>query len=154
MPSRPGEALVVALGLRDAALVVLLEAVQLPERDARVQIAEVELVAGLEHVVGARALLLVALPGVAREAVQAQRGDARGERLVGQREHPALAGGEVLVGVEAEAGDVADRADLAAVGEARLGGVRGVLDEAQPVALAGRSDAPRGRRGDPRSAPA
>ena len=87
-PSRPperrdaleaGEALVVALGLRDAPLVVLLEAVQLAQRDARVQVAEVELVAGLEHVVGARALLLVALPGVAREAVQAQRGDARRE---------------------------------------------------------------------------
>ena len=34
-----GEALVVALGLRDAPLVVLGEAVQLAERDARVQIA-------------------------------------------------------------------------------------------------------------------
>ena len=55
-----------------------------------------------------------------------------------QREHAALAGGEILVGVEAEAGDVADRADLAAVGEPRLGGVRGVLDEPQPVPLAGR----------------
>ena len=82
MPVQAGEALVVALGLRDAPLVVLVEAVQLAERDAGVQIAQVELVAGLEHVVGARALLLVALPGVAREPVQAQRGDARGERLV------------------------------------------------------------------------
>ena len=83
MPAQAGEALVVALGLRDAPRVVLVDAVQLAERDAGVQIAEVELVAGLEHVVGARALLLVALPGVAREPVQAQRGDARRERLVG-----------------------------------------------------------------------
>ena len=72
MPSQPGQALVVALGLRLALLVMLRQAVQLPQRDAGVQIAQVQLVARLQHVVGTRALLLVALPGVAREAVQAE----------------------------------------------------------------------------------
>ena len=139
-----GEALVVALGLREAPRAVLVDPVQLAERHAGVQIAQVELVAGLEHVVGARSLLLVALPRVAREPVQAQRGDARRERLVAQREHAAFARGEVLVGVEAEAGDVADGADLAAVGEPGLGRVRGILHQ-----LAGRARrrCPRVRRG-------
>jgi len=59
--------------------------------------------------------------------------DARRELLVDQREHAALAGREVLVGVEAEARDVAHRADLAAVRQPGLRGVRGVLDELQPV---------------------
>ena len=65
----PCEALVIALGLRDAPRVVGIDAVQLAERDAGVEIAEVELVARLEDVVGARALLLVALPRVASEPV-------------------------------------------------------------------------------------
>ena len=66
---------------------VLLEAVQLPERDARVQVGEVVLVARLDDVVAAGALALVALPGVAVEPVQAQRAHAVGERLVAQRQH-------------------------------------------------------------------
>ena len=69
--------------------------------------------------------------------MQPQRGDARRELLVAQREHPALARGEVLVGVEAEAGEVADGADLAAVGEPGLRGVSGVLHEPKAVLGAG-----------------
>ena len=65
--------------------------------------------------------------------MQPQRGDTRRERLVAQREHAAFARGEVLVGVEAEAGDVADGADLAPVGEPGLGGVRGILHQPQAV---------------------
>ena len=133
MPGQAGETLVVALGLRHPPRVMLLEPVELAERDAGVEVAQVQLVAGLEHVVGARSLLLVALPGVARQPVQAQRADARGEFVVAQREHAALARGEILVGVEAEARDVADGADLAAVGEPGLRRVRSILHETQPV---------------------
>ena len=52
----------------------------------------------------------------------------------GGRDHPALAAGEALGGVQREAGEVADRSHLA-VADGRLDGVRGVLHHRQPVRL-------------------
>src|SRR5438309_4248367 len=51
----------------------------------------------------------LAPPGVAIEAVQPQRADALGDRLVAHGQQASLAGGEILVGVEREAGRIADR---------------------------------------------
>ena len=52
-----------------------------------------------------------------------------------EREHPALAGGELLVGVEAERGGMAAAADRRAVGVHGAERLAGVLDDRQPVAL-------------------
>src|SRR5208282_5027894 len=64
-------------------------------------------------------------------------GDFFGERVVRRGDHAALGGGEILGGVEAEAGEVANRADLrhpASVHVARgTGSVRGILDDLQIV---------------------
>ena len=135
-----GKALVVARRLGGATRVVLLEAVQLPERDAGMQVGEVVLVARLDDVVAAGTLALVALPGIAVEPVQTQRAHAVGERLVAQRQHASLARGEVLVRVEREAGRIADRADLATAVDACLDRVRGVLDHGEPVLVGDRAD--------------
>ncbi len=112
---------------------MLLDAVQLSERDAGVEVREVVLVARLDDVVAARPLALVALPGVAVEAVQPQRAHAIGELVVAQGQHASLASGEVLVRVEREAGRIADRADLATAVGTRLDRVRGILDQREAV---------------------
>ena len=54
--------------------------------------------------------------------------DRLGDVVAVRRDQPALAGGDVLGRVEAEARRVGDRADLAAA-VAALEGVRGVLDD-------------------------
>ncbi len=57
------------------------------------------------------------------------------QRRVGQRHHPALAGGELLVGVETEHRRVPAPADGPPVGVHRAECLAGVLDEPQVMAL-------------------
>ena len=84
-----------------------------------------------------RAALVVALPRVLVHPVQTGDGDLLGERVVGGRDHAALGGGEILGGVETEAGEIADGADLRHPAPVhvprRAGRVRRVLDDFQIV---------------------
>ena len=56
-------------------------------------------------------------------------------RAVAERDHPALAGRQLLVGVEAEHRRVAAAADRRAVGVDGAERLAGVLDDRQPEAL-------------------
>ena len=113
-----------------------LDLVELHERDRGEHVAEVRLVAGNGDVVE-RAVAA---------AHHAQVVERRGEVVAVGRDQPALAGRDVLRRVEREAGQVGDRADLAAA-VTRLGRVRRVLDERQPELAAAGRGRPAGRRG-------
>ena len=69
----------------------------------------------------------------AHHALQPQLLAGAGERLVGQHQRAALAGGHVLVGVEAEGDEVAEGAERAPA-PGRAEGLRRVLDHAQIAA--------------------
>ena len=69
--------------------------------------------------------------GAALVALAAQ---PRRTRRPGRDDHPALAGGHLLVGVEGEGGEVAAAADHAALGVDRAERLAGVLEDAEAVA--------------------
>ena len=112
-------------------------ALELGKSDCGVHVGQVVLEAHVVDFVVPRAALVVALPRVLVHPVQAGDGDFFRERIVGRGDHAAFGGGEILGGIEAEAGEVADSADFrhpAAVHVTRgTGGVRGVLDNFQIV---------------------
>ena len=112
-------------------------AFELGQADGGVYVGEVVLEAHVVDFVIPRAALVVALPRVLVHPVQAGDRDFIRERGVRRGDHAALGGGEILGGVEAEASEIADGADLrhpAAVHVARgAGRVRGVLDHFQIV---------------------
>ena len=120
-PVEVRDPLVVDRDLPAANLGVPLDLVELHERDRGEHVAQVRLVAGHRDVVE-RAVAA---------AHHAQVVERLGEVVAVRRDQAALAGGDVLRRVEREAGQVGDRADLAAA-VARLGGVRRVLDDRQP----------------------
>ena len=138
-PGDPGEGLVVdrpdALPHRQRAF----EPGELVQPEGGLHVGHVVLVAGLERLVGHEPARGIALPRVLVEAVQPERAQPLDDGRVVGREHPALAGGEVLGGVEAEGREAADRADLAAAVPG-LRRVRGVLDHREPVARGERAD--------------
>ena len=101
-----------------ADLAVALDLVELDERDRSQHVREIGLVAGNGDVVEG------AVPP-AHDAQIVERG-LRCRRVGGDQ--PALARGDVLRRVEAEAGDVGDRAHLPAA-VTRLGGMRGVFHD-------------------------
>src|SRR5204862_5796702 len=74
---------------------------KLPQTERPLDIRHVVLEPGSEHLVGPVATCLVASDGVMAEPVQAQNARPRQKRGI-RRQHPALARGEVLRGVEAE----------------------------------------------------
>ena len=120
-PVQAGDPLVVQRELALPRGGVLRQLVELDERDRREHVGEVGLVAGNGDVV-ARAVAA---------AHQAQVADRVGD-LVGVRgDEPALAGGDVLRRVEAEARRLRQPAQLAAAVGA-LGRVGGVLDHGDP----------------------
>ena len=115
-----GKALLVDRDVAPANLGVMLDLVQLDERDRREDVAEIRLVAGHGDVVER------AVPA----PHDAQVVERLGEVVAVRGDQPAFAGGDVLRRVEREARQVGDRADLAPAVE-RLGCVRCVLDERQ-----------------------
>src|SRR5262245_48303144 len=102
------------------------QALELDQPERRVEVGHVVLEAGITDVVTPGAVLAVALPRVAVHAVQAPRRDALAERGVARGHHAAFPSGQVLRGVEAENGQVTERADQAAA-VARRQRVRRVL---------------------------
>ena len=99
---------------------------------------------------------LVVVVGEAREAgLGREVARPPGERLVVGDDHPAAAGRDELVAVEAERAEPADRADVPArvlaLGVARAQRLRRVLDDRDAVSSRGRDDrrrsAPDARRG-------
>ena len=87
----------------------------------------------------------VARPRVAAHAVQRQHPDALGPVGAVGRDHAALAGGDVLHGVEAEGGEIGGRADAPRSG-GRAERVRGVVDDRQAVARGDAAEADQRRR--------
>src|SRR5215207_3167289 len=77
-----------------------------PERGAWLVDPEVE--AEADHVVGVL-VAAVAVPRAGGHGVRAQQPDLRRDRLVVGEHHPAFAYGELLLGEERQAGDVAAR---------------------------------------------
>ena len=120
-PVEPRDPLVVERELALARGGVLRELVELHERDRSEHVGEVGLVAGDGDVVE-RAVAA---------AHQAQVPDRVRDLVRVRRDEPALAGGDVLRRVEAEAGRLGEPAELAAAVGA-LGRVRGVLDHRDP----------------------
>ena len=110
------------------------------ERVDLLQLGEAERGADVRQaVVEADLVVVVGEPGQPR--LGREVAGAPGERLVVGHEHPAAAGGDELVAVEAEAADPPDRADLAAGVAARAVGraerLGRVLDHRDAVALGG-----------------
>ena len=89
---------------------------------------------------------------VRRAALVALGVDALLHRRVAERDHPALAGGQLLVGVEAEDRRVAAAADRGAVGVHGAERLAGVLDDRQAEALERRAGRPGSRRCGPAGA--
>lgn len=118
--------------LRDDPAPPLLHRLQPPELhlpNRRLDVGHVVFEAGRDHLVIPRAAFLVAFPGVAAHAVQAQ--DARlVDHLRRAGEHPALCRGEILGRVEAERGEIAERSDLLPPVGSRYC-VGGVLDQVE-----------------------
>lgn len=105
-------------------------AFQLGQADCSGEIGQVVLEAGGNDVVFPRRTGGgEAVPDVAIYAVEAHYAGAFGQALVVGDEHAAFAGGDGFVGVEAEAGNVAERTDHAA-GVTGGEGVGGVFDDA------------------------
>ena len=121
-PSIAGERLAVELGHARARGEHLVEAPELrePERAGDVREAVVEAEPVVVEPAHVRRAALVAL-GV----------DPLLQRRVAERDHPALARRQLLVGVEAEHRRVAARADRRAVGVTRAERLAGVLDDRQ-----------------------
>ncbi len=109
------------------------ELAQLRQPQARREIGEIVLVPVGENLVAPVARGGVALPGVAADAVQGEHACPLRGLGVAHDQHPALAGRDVLGGVEAEGSGIAQRAHASAA-VARRQGVRGVLDHRQPPA--------------------
>src|SRR5207247_3141879 len=86
---------------------------ELPETERPLDVRHVVLEPGSEHLVGPVATCLVASDGVTAEPVQAQDARPRQDRGIG-RQPPALAGGQVLGGVEAECDGIQTGTALAA----------------------------------------
>ena len=121
------------------------DAGQLLQADRRLQVHHVVLEAGLDDFVLRRAAAGVARPRVAAHAVQRQHPDALGPIGAVGRDHAALAGRDVLHGVEAEGGEIGGGADAP-----RSGGgaerVRGVVDDRQAVTRGDAAEAGQRRR--------
>ena len=120
-PVEVGDPLVVERELALARRGVLGQLVELDERDRREHVGEIGLVAGDGDVVE-RAVAA---------AHQTEVPDRVGDLVRVRRDEPALAGGDVLRRVEAEARRFREPAELAAAVGA-LGGVRRVLDHGDP----------------------
>lgn len=103
---------------------------QLHAADRRLQIGQVHLVADLMDVGRPwRACLDLTSPGIARQRVLAQRPQAFGHPIVVQRNGTAITRREILVRIEAEAGEVSRAAHGRAIHVAGAKRVRGVLNE-------------------------
>ena len=111
----------------------LVKALQLDTADGGLEVGEVVFPARLADLVAPAARGGIAVPGVVREAVQAELADAPGQVVGIGGDHAALAGGEIFGGVERKNRDRADAADAAAA-VAAAQGVGGVLDHAEVVA--------------------
>ena len=121
------------------------DAGQLLQADRRLQVHHVVLEAGFDDLVLRRAAAGVARPRVAAHAVQRHHPDPLGPIGAVGRDHAALAGRDVLHGVEAEGGEIGGGADAP-----RSGGgaerVRGVVDDRQAVARGDAAEARQRRR--------
>ncbi len=124
-----GEGTVVLAHDRAAPRLKLLELAQLPQPERCLDVGHVVLEARDQDLVEPAAALVVTLPGVAAHAVQTDHARPGQELRIGG-EHPALAGREILGGVEAEGDGIplaADGSPLVAGGQ-RVGRV---LDDAK-----------------------
>ena len=111
----------------------------LGKRGGRLEIGQVGLPARLDDVVVAERAGLGAPPRVAGDPVGAQQAKPLRHRRGVGGDDAALAAGQALRRIEREAGEVADRADLAAA-HGRLDGVGGVLDDRDLATLDRRLD--------------
>ncbi len=113
---------------------------ELGQAEGGVDVGHVVLEAGGDDIVFPAGLRRsVAVPDRAVDAVEPHRPGPGGERGVVRRQHAAFAGGDGLVGVEAEAGRVAEAADHPAGAPGREG-VGRVLDDADAVTAADLED--------------
>ncbi len=132
-----GQAALVYAGVSRAQGMQALDFFELAQADGGLHIAEVVLETGLEHLVIPVPFFGVAVPGVLGDAVQTQHAHALGQGGVVGGDHAALAGGDVLGGVEAEGRRGAGRAGSSRREAAILsvGGVSGVFNDVQTMAL-------------------
>ncbi len=106
--------------------------VELGQSESGAQLVDAVVVAQIDDIVG-MGVAVVAVPGQAGHAMGAQQAHFFSQIVAVRDEHAALAGGEVLVGEEAEAADVTPGAEVATV-QPGPGGVGGVFDDGQVVA--------------------
>ena len=132
-PLRPvREGLLIAQGDRGPALDKAVELLELVQAERGLDVHHIVLVPRRDDLVVLAAFFAEAVPCLAVHAVEAQKRNVGGELLVPRCHAPALSGGHVLVGVEAEDLDIAEAADAPAL-ILRADGVRRVLDHAQVV---------------------
>ena len=128
-----GEGLPVGMDQLAAQVVVVGQLFQLFQPQGGADLIDAVVVAQVQHVIG-EVVALVAVVGQAGHAVGALQADVLRQGVVIRHDHAAFAGGEVLVGEEAEDADLAPGTQGFTVQES-AGGVGHILDDGQVVPL-------------------
>ncbi len=118
-------------GLFPPQLVVARKFPQLHPPQRRADFVNAVVVSQVHHIV-TPGVTLVTVPGQAGHAVRAQEAQPLRQAVVVRHQHPAFAGGHVLVGKETITADRSPRSQHAPV-QFRTDGMSGVFDDRQPV---------------------